>query len=69
MPREPSCCEQLTTPKNKLEWVGEGAAAAAERRRWEWERPKLEREAVGWKLGEMSKGRGCQWGRMAYFVA
>jgi len=53
----------------KLEWVGEGAAAAAERRKRQWERSRLEREAVGWKLGEMGKGRGWQWGRAAYSAA
>ena len=48
----------------KLQWVGEGAEAAAERRRLQWQAFNLDRERSAWKLSQVSS-RPRQWGRAA----
>ena len=48
----------------KLQWVGVGAEAAAERRKRQWEAFNLDRERGAWKLSQAS-ARPRQWGRAA----
>ena len=55
---------QAESLAGKLQRVGEGAEAVAERRRLQWQALNLDRERSAWRLSQVSS-RPRQWGRAA----